>query len=63
MKLYFKNNQWHAYPVPRPFNIYARVDGKLAQWSGEFQSWKSAWIDTKAEVGPKHRGAVMVVIK
>lgn len=62
MKFYFKNNQWHAYPLPRPFNVYAKVDGKLAQWHGEFQSWKQAWTETKAELG-QHRGAVLVVIK
>lgn len=63
MRLYFKNEKWHAYPVPRPFNVYAKVDGKLAQWQGEFQSWKQAWTDAKAELGREHRGAVLVVIK
>lgn len=63
MKLYFKDGQWLSHPIPKPFNVYAMVDGKLAQWTGEFQNWRQAWTDTKAELGREHRGAVLVVIK
>lgn len=63
MNFYFKDGKWRLYPVPRPFNIYSKVDGKLAQWQGEFQNWKQAWTDTKAELGREHRAAVLVVIK
>ena len=63
MNLYFKNNHWLVHPVPRPFNCYAKVDGKLAQWQGEFQNWQQAIKATRDEVGMRHRGAVLVVVK
>lgn len=63
MNLYFKNQQWHAHTVLRPFRIYTKLEGKLAQWQGDFQNWQQAIKAGRDEVGMKHRGAVLVVIK
>jgi hypothetical protein len=60
---YYQDGEWRAFPVPKSFNVYARVEGKLAHWRGDCANWKDAYFLGRDTVGLKHRGAVLVLIK
>ena len=63
MRLLFKDGAWDRIPRARQFNAYAKVDGKLARWEAQAVQWQGAFNMVKQELGMKHRGPVMVVIK